>query len=472
MQVSGGGSSFVDPAFRVQPLEALKTALGSTVDVKYEQGCDNFVEITVAKSHYLTPSDGSGAGLQGDYYAGVGFNGAPLLSRIDSKVDFWWLSFAPLENTPEAISIRWSGKLAALETGVHTLALDHTGTCRLWLDGKLLIDHTHEQTNNLMDSGLASCTTHLLAGKPVDICIEYVRPAGVHFPHVRFLFGYTPLPAEDDRMSRAVNAAASSDIALVFVGYPEGYESEGSDRPHMDLTGRQNELVSEIARVNPNTVVILNAGSPVAMPWVDEVKSVLLVYYPGQEGGAAIARVLLGDINPSGKLPVTFPRRLQDTPAFINYPGTKEVRYGEGIFVGYRYYDIKDLEPLFPFGHGLSYTSFEYADLKLVDSTPEKGGVVARFKVTNTGNRSGSEIAQLYVSDLAASLPRPVKELKGFQKVALQPGETQQVEIFLDSRAFAFYDPYHKGWKVEPGEFEILVGASSRDIRLKASFTW
>jgi beta-glucosidase len=472
MQVGGGGSSFVDPGYRVQPLDALRAALASKVKIIYEPGCDNFIDITVAKSYSLTPLQGAGNGLLGEYFEGVEFAGNPLLSRLDSKVDFWWLTFAPLEKTPDAFGVRWSGKLLPVETGMHTLALDHTGTCRLWLDGKLLLNHTQEQSNNVSESGRASCKVRLIAGQAADIRIEYVRPAGIHFPHVQFMFGYTPDPTEDDRMDRALKAASGADMALVFVGYPEGYESEGRDRPHMDLTGRQNELVSAIARTNPNTVVVINAGSPVTMPWVDEVKAVLLAYYPGLEGGTAISRVLLGEVNPSGKLPVTFPRRLQDTPAFINYPGTKEVRYGEGIFVGYRYYEIKDIEPLFPFGHGLSYTTFMYSDLKIMDRTAVKGILIVNLKVTNTGKKSGSETVQLYVSDRQSSLPRPVKELKGFSKVNLQPGETCLMEFILDSRAFAFYDPYRKGWIVEPGTFEIQVGSSSRDIRLSAEFEW
>jgi len=472
LQVGGGGSSFVDPAYRIQPLNALKAALSSQVTIVYEQGCDNFIDIIPAKSHNLAPQKGTGSGLQGEYFAGTDFSGTPLISRLDAKVDFWWLSFAPTEKTPETFCVRWSGKLVPTETGVHTLSVDHTGTCRVWLDGQQLIDHTQEQTNNFFENSLASSKVTLSAGKTAEIRIEYVRPAGVHFPHIRFLFGFTPDPAVDNRMDRAVKAAADADLALVFVGYSEGYESEGNDRPHMDLTGRQNELVSEIARVNPNTVVVINAGSPVTMPWVDEVKAVLLAYYPGLEGGTAITRVLLGEVNPSGKLPVTFPKRLQDTPAFTNYPGTKEVLYGEGIFVGYRYYDVKDIEPLFPFGFGLSYTTFEYSDFQIMDLTSKKSSVKASLNITNTGKVPGSEIVQLYVGDCASSLPRPLKELKGFAKVSLQPGETRRVEFILDSRAFAFYDPDRKGWVVEPGIFEIQVGSSSRDIRVKKNFEW
>jgi beta-glucosidase len=192
-----------------------------------------------------------------------------------------------------------------------------------------------------------------------------------------------------------------------------------------------------------------------------------MVYYPGLEGGNALTRILFGEVAPSGKLPVTFPKRLEDTPAFVNYPGSMEVLYGEGIFVGYRYYEIKDVDPLFPFGHGLSYTTFAYENFRVLSEGTIGKPVRISIQVKNTGNCAAQEVVQLYVGDRQASLARPVKELKGFQKIMLQPGEVKTVEFTLEPRAFAFYDPYRKKWIVEPGEFEILVGSSSRDIRAK-----
>jgi len=221
--------------------------------------------------------------------------------------------------------------------------------------------------------------------------------------------------------------------------------------------------------------VILNAGAPVTMPWAEAVSSIVLAYYPGLENGNAVASVLLGEVNPSGKLPVTFPRRLEDNPAYLNtsFPGCREVLYGEGIFVGYRYYDKKALEPLFPFGHGLSYTTFRYGNARSVErfnkADLEAGETIpVTVKVTNTGALAGKEVVQLYVSDLQSSLPRPPRELKGFAKLELQPGERKKVTFLLDKRSFAFYDPYQKDWVVNPGEFEVQIGASSRDIRTSA----
>ena len=216
--------------------------------------------------------------------------------------------------------------------------------------------------------------------------------------------------------------------------------------------------------------------SVVKVPDEDQVPAAFPPSYTAHEGGHALANVLTGKVNPSGKLPVTFPKRLEDNPTFINYPGRREVRYGEGIFVGYRYYDEKQVAPLFPFGHGRSYTTFAYSDLEVPTEVTANEPVPVAVTVTNTGERAGQEIVQLYVSDPEALLARPPKELKGFEKVALEPGESTTVEFTLDRRALSFYDPhadpYAGAWIAEPGEFEVLVGSSSRDIRAKATFTF
>jgi beta-glucosidase len=261
-------------------------------------------------------------------------------------------------------------------------------------------------------------------------------------------------------------------MVLFFAGMPEGYETEGWDRPDIEIPGGQNELIAAVAKANPRTVVILNAGAPVTMPWLEDVAGLVEAYYPGQENGNAVANVLLGKVNPSGKLPITFPKRLEDNPAFINasYRGSREVFYGEGIFVGYRFYDKKFLEPLFPFGFGLSYTTFAYSKPKSPKKVKAGQPLEVSVTVTNTGKVAGKEIVQLYVADKSSSLPRPPKELKGFVKLELQPGESQVVGFKLDQRALSFYDPYKKQWVAEPGEFELLIGASSRDIRARTAF--
>jgi beta-glucosidase len=315
------------------------------------------------------------------------------------------------------------------------------------------------------DSLSRTVQVELNGGRTYDIRLEYFRTSGGRFAALRVFL--IPPPPEGDSIAKAAELARKSDVALVFAGMPTYFETEGNDRPDMELPGQQVELIRAVAAANPRTVVVLNAGAPVSMPWLDAVPAVLEAYYPGQEGGNAVAGVLWGDVNPSGKLPVSFPKQLQDNPAYLYYPGQREVYYGEGIFVGYRYYDTRGVEPLFPFGHGLSYTTFEYSNLKVATSGKLGEPIEVSVTVKNNGSRAGKEVVQLYVSDRQSSLPRPVKELKGFKKVELQPGEGQVVSFSLDRRAFSFYDPYQSKWVAEPGEFAVLVGSSSHDIRLE-----
>ena len=276
-------------------------------------------------------------------------------------------------------------------------------------------------------------------------------------------------PQDDALIAEAVELARRCEVAVVFVGAPEKYETEGMDRPHMSLPGRQDELVAAVAQANPRTIVVLTAGAPVAMPWLGQVQAVLLAHYPGLEGGRAVVRLLLGQANPSGKLTVSWPVRLQDSPAAINhtYPGARQVIYGEGIFVGYRYFDQVELAPLFPFGHGLSYTTFAYGPLQAPERFQAGQPLTVSLRVRNSGSRPGAEVVQLYVSDLESSLPRPPRELKGFARVELQPGAEQEVTFTLDERAFAFYDVIRQRWTAEPGRFELLAGSSSRDLRAR-----
>ena len=272
-------------------------------------------------------------------------------------------------------------------------------------------------------------------------------------------------------LSKAVSCAENADTAGIFAGLPDEYESEGYDRSHMSLPENQLKLIDEICRVNKNTIVVLHNGSPVEMPFAGKVKGILETYLGGQAVGGAVCDVLFGKSNPCGKLPETFPIKLSDNPSYLNFPGEGDkVQYNEGIFVGYRYYDYKNTEPLFPFGHGLSYTAFEYSDFKLSHSEINDGKLLtAEVIVRNIGSRAGKEIVQLYVSGRKSSVIRPLKELKGFEKVELKPGEAKKVMFRLDSRAFSYYCEEIGDWYAESGEYEIMVGASSADIRLKDS---
>jgi beta-glucosidase len=338
------------------------------------------------------------------------------------------------------------------------------------LDGELILDHT--RSGELSWQNLAQAAekqTTLIGGKAHDLRVEFTKNTPEPIARLKLMIARHYRPGEDQRLAHAAEIAAQSDLAIVFVGMPEFFETEGDDRSNLNLPGVQTELIRAVVKANPKTIVVLNAGAPVAMPWVDEVPAIVTMFYPGLEGGNAIADVLFGEVNPSGKVTVTYPKRLEDTPAFINYPGGREVLYGEGIFVGYRYYDVKDVEPLFPFGHGLSYTNFEYSNLKVTEQAKTGEPLQVSVTVRNSGKVAGKEVIQLYVHDKQSALPRPPKELKRFAKIALQPGESQTVSFTLDERALSFYDPYKKRWVVEPGEFEVLVGSSSRDIRARAT---
>jgi beta-glucosidase len=466
-RIGGGGSSYLEPPYRVSPLEGLRLRLGDGVEIAYERGCDNFFDPPVLKPEYLIPSDGDGPGLLGTYFDNIDLSGQAGASRIDRTVEFWRLR-PPTEIDADVFSVRWTGTLIVPDTGRHVFKLGGAGICRLYLDGELIVELIYDQPwGPARRVGEAVGYAELVGGRAYDIVIEYVKLAGV-FPVIYVHSAYAPEPGKDDRLARAVELARRSDVAIVCAGMPTGYDSEGHDRPNMALPGPQAELIRAVAAANENTIVVLNCGAPVELPWIDDVPALVLAYYPGQEGGNAVANILTGDVNPSGKLSVTFPRRYEDNPTYINYPGGREVRYGEGIFVGYRYYDQKDVKPLFPFGFGLSYTTFEYSGLQIPETVQPGKPIDVSVTVTNTGARAGKEVVQLYVSDKESSLPRPPKELKGFKKVQLNPGESKMVDFVLDQRALSFYDPAQRQWVAEPGEFEVLVGSSSRDIRLSA----
>ncbi|MCU0519497.1 MAG: glycoside hydrolase family 3 C-terminal domain-containing protein [Anaerolineae bacterium] len=287
--------------------------------------------------------------------------------------------------------------------------------------------------------------------------------------------GYSRATAKVDTglIEAARGVAAAADVAVVFVGLTDADESEGYDRASLDIPPSHLALLDAILAVQPRVVVVLSNGSPIAMPWLGRVPTVLEGYLGGQAGGAGLVDVLFGAVNPSGKLAETFPVRLEDTPAYLDFPGdATRVVYNERLYVGYRYYDARHLEPLFPFGHGLSYTTFAYSDLAVDrDRLDDTGTVRVAVKVTNTGPVAGAEVVQLYVRDVEASVLRPPKELKGFEKVRLAPGEARTIDFRLGKRAFAFWDEARGDWRVETGTFEILVGASSRDIRLRDIIT-
>ena len=302
---------------------------------------------------------------------------------------------------------------------------------------------------------------------------------------VSYAKGFDILNDESDAelVAEAVKLAKASEVAIIFAGLPDHYESEGYDRNHLNLPACQNTLIEEVVKVQPNTIVVLHNGSPVVLPWADKVKGILEVYLSGQAVGESTVDLLYGKVNPSGKLAETFPKRLQDNPSYLNFPGTnRAVEYKEGVFIGYRYYDAKDMDVLYPFGFGLSYTTFDYSDLELTVLNGTESHKLANklhikdteqlqvsLKVKNTGMVSGKDIVQLYIQDKEAFVSRPLKELKGFVKVSLAPGEEKTVTFTLDKRSFAYYSTELNDWYAESGTFVVLIGKSSREIILSAS---
>lgn len=358
----------------------------------------------------------------------------------------------------------------------HALARKIAGECSVLLknEGGLLPLSGDEQVAVIGSSAMnpvyqGGGSSHINSTK-VDNSLDFMREQA----EVQYAVGDGVVELSQGKIDEAVTLARAGDVAVMFIALPASVESEGYDRPHMKLTEQQIALIKAVASANAKTVVVLNNGSAVDMSdWIDDVQAVIEMWLPGQAGAGAAVDILYGKVNPSGKIAETFPLKLSDTPSFLSFPGSfDEVRYGEGIYVGYRGYEHMGRDVLFPFGFGLSYTTFEYSNLQV--STNEFGlddTVTVTLDVTNTGDVAGKEVVQVYVRDLESRLPRPYKELKAFTKVALSAGETKQVTLDLSDHAFMYYDPAHHQWVAEAGEFEILIGSSSADIHLSACVT-
>jgi len=461
--VMGGGSSRVTPHYVISPLEGIRTrAKVSNIHTEYAIGCFIHKQLPAVSSMDVRSEDNQ-PGLTLRMFDNPDLSDPPALTEVTDRFDMGWFDKSVKKVNQEHFSLTLSGSFIAGEAGLHIFSLSSIGQARLFMDGKILIDNWDSHVHGAEKTVQRKFT----AGQKVNIKVEYRCDGNRWWRSLKL--GHLP-PHSENPMDEAVALAKKSDIAVIVAGLNSEWEAEGFDRVNMGLPGEQNELIRRVAAANPNTVVVLNAGSPVSMPWARDVAAIIEQWYNSQECGNALADVLFGDVSPSGKLPTTFPVKYEDNPAAIHYPGENgEVLYGEGLFVGYRYYDAKKVEPLFPFGHGLSYTTFEYINLKVSsDHFTEESGLDVSLDVHNSGKRAGQEIIQLYVRDVLSNLERPEKELKAFRKIPLAAGETKTVSFHLDREAFWYYDPAKGGWIVEPGEFEVILGASSRDLRLRA----
>jgi len=460
----GAGSPDVAPLYTVSPLSVIAARAGSAVTVNYAEGMPpvNLGQQPAIPSSALTPVGGAAGvhGLTAQYFATSDLSGSPVVTRIEPWIDTDYHAIAPVAGLPaNNWSVRWTGTLTAPTTGDYTLSLNSHGNAVLYVDGQKVVTD-----GGSFPASTASATVHLVAGEAHSIQVDYKGTSTIE------LSWGMPAGAPNAEIEQAVAAAKASDVAVVFVG---DKEAEGVDRSTLSLPGYQDQLVQAVAAANPNTVVVLNTGGPVTMPWLDSVAGVYEAWYPGEEDGNAIAALLFGDADPGGRLPITFPKSLADTPANTpaQYPGVNGVAtYSEGVFVGYRHYDASDLSPLFPFGYGLSYTSFRFSRLTVPARARMSGGqVTVGVDVTNTGRRAGTEVVQLYVGHPADSaVPEPPNQLEGFQKVELQPGQTKHVELKLDAQSFAYWNTATNGWTVQPGTYSVSVGSSSRDLPLVA----
>jgi len=467
--IGGGGSSNVDPFYSVSILDGLKNKLGENIEIIYERGLFKEKMIQPIETSYLRPpKEKKGEkGLLGQYFNNTAFEGKPVISRIDKQINFDFDSDSTDKRlNKDEFSIIWTGKLLPSSSGKYIIGTSSDDGTYLYLNGKRIV-------NNWGPHGVVTKTdtVELKKNKSYDIKVEYFENIG----GASVVLGWRKLEEEKadkekTAIDKAITAAKNSDVAIVCVGVRE---HEGGDREKLTLPIEQVNLIKNIASVNKNVIVVINGGAAVLMnDWLDKVPGLIAAWYPGQEGGNALADIILGEVNPSGKLPTTFIKKWEDSPAYGNYPEKEgEVHYEEGIFVGYRHFDKEKIEPLFPFGYGLSYTTFKYSDLKInKNNIKEDETLKISLTIENTGKRAGAEIVQLYIQDVKSNVERPVKELKGFKKIFLKPGEKMKISFELDKNDLSFYDIARKNWIAEKGKFKVLIGNSSKDIIITGEF--
>jgi beta-glucosidase len=478
-QIHGGGSAALVSFPGPTPLDALRSACGPDVEVLHERGCD------IDKTTPVLPID-----MELSFYGGHRLAGPALATRQASEARLMFFG-SPAPGVPQDFSGRATGTFVADEDGDWTFSLVQAGRARLVLDRGIVLDgFTDPPPPGEGIFGLGSREmfgkVSLKAGQPVPVVVEFSNEESTVLTAVTV---GCRRPERADLMERAVEAARGADLAVVVVGTTADWETEGRDRASMDLPRGQDGLIRAVAAANSRTVVVVNAGSPVTMPWAEDVPAVLMGWFGGQEFGAALAEVLTGAVDPGGRLPTTMPLRLEHNPSFGNFPGENgSVRYGESLLVGYRWYDTRSLAVRFPFGHGLSYTTFAMGEPVCSSCTFRRGDrLTVTVPVSNSGDRPGSEVVQCYVEQVAPRLDRPRKELAAFAKINLPAGLSSTVEMTLDDRSFAYWDPGQPdwaavtaraglaatglggpppepGWFVAPGSYRLHIGRSVADI--------
>ncbi len=451
----GGGSALVKPTYRVSPLDGLREALGSSVVVDYAPGEFSAEHLDLVPATALAPpGKPTEQGLLAQYYTGIDFSGTSVKSELVSSLDWRWDLGSPDGLPADQWSIRFTGTLTAPTTGRYILGLNSDDGSRLWLDGKLLVDNWggHPMT-------LKTAEVELKAGVPHELRIDYyetILGAGLSFGWQRI---------DNNLLDQARKAARSADASIIVVGDTEREESEGIDRSSLLLPGNQEALLQAVLAENPRTIVVVATGAPVLMgAWLPKAPAVIQSWFGGQEFGHALADVLLGTVSPSGKLPVTLPKRWEDCPAFDNFPGSGgSVRYDEELLMGYRFFDTRKVEPEYPFGFGLTYSRFEISDFSVLPSDTE-GNVSVSCSLRNAGSKRAAEVLQVYVHDAQSDRHRPEQELKAFARQELEAGESKRVTLRLAPSAFARYDLASHDFVRGAGAYEVRLGTSSREL--------
>ena len=466
-QIIGGGSASRKPHYQAHPLEAFQNKLGDHTNISYAKGCHTHKFLPRVNEGFMDDKEG----FLVEYFEGSNFDENLLVQEHLIGNKFWVFEgfakdvIAKFER-PD-ISVRFSCAYTPDISGQHEFEIFGIGKARLFIDGEELIDNWTETSPGeaffSFSSDSKRALVNLIEGTTYQLEIRYKFES--NFPAI-----YIGCQAPDkvNLFDEALEVASAADQVILIVGTNSDWETEGNDRSDFNLPVNQNHLIEEVLRVNPNTLVVLNTGSPVKMPWADKAEAIMQTWFAGQEFGNALVDIITGEINPSGRLPTSFPKNIEDTPAFNSYPGKDlQMNYDEKLLVGYRWYDKKNIKTLFPFGHGLSYTNFEYSDLEVDVRATNMAS--CKFSVRNTGQVAGIETAQCYVSFKTIDDSEPEKTLQGFSKIALNPNDESSIEINLNSRNFSSWNVAKRSWEVRAGSYEILIGSSAENILLQTT---
>lgn len=450
----GGGSSQVKSEYEITPLQGLRALLGDRVNIHYLVAADSDQVQPIPADFILTRHGGAGTPVwKVQRYKSAARNDDPQREEWpSSRIEL------PADSATQYLSL--AAKIKPLANGEHIVRLQGNGRARVKIDGKTIL------AVDALGGNIHSRSVDLSTEQEYQI--EFLYDGNGHATLGWDAPGLKTVAAEE-----YIAAAKNADAVIYFAGLNHNYDREGDDRTDMKLPGIQDRVIADLAGANNKTIVVMIAGSAVEMPWVEQVNSLLWGWYGGMEAGHAYANIIFGEVNPSGKMPITLPKKLADTaPIALNDYNDQDSLYKEGVFIGYRWFEQKNIEPLFSFGHGLSYTQFELSQLELpTDVDVASDSIPVTLTVRNTGKKAGSEVVQLYLQDVKSSVERPKKELKGFKKVFLKPGEAKKITLNLTQRDLAFWDVDADDWRVEPGEFQVMLGVSSADIKLKGILT-